>query len=218
MLMTGLCCSQNAVYPRVVPNTQQLFEYETVVFNCEGPVTGWRVMKQIKAGETICAANWDTSTEPCTIKPAFTSDSGTYWCEAGEKRSSSINITVTAGSVILVSPALPVIEGESVTLSCRQKGSSNLTAEFYKDGFLIKRNSTGNMILQTVSKSDEGLYKCSISTTEESEESWLAVRAFHKDSPSTDVCCSHGTSLRISLIILLLALGSLVVLYYWRKR
>uniref|UniRef100_A0A671TNB0 Ig-like domain-containing protein n=1 Tax=Sparus aurata TaxID=8175 RepID=A0A671TNB0_SPAAU len=80
-------------------------------------------------------------------------------------------------SVILESPVLPVVERDAVTLSCRKKKtSSNLTADFYKDGLLIRSSSTGEMTIHRVSKSDEGLYKCRISGAGESPESWLAVR------------------------------------------
>uniref|UniRef100_A0AAZ1X115 Ig-like domain-containing protein n=1 Tax=Oreochromis aureus TaxID=47969 RepID=A0AAZ1X115_OREAU len=80
------------------------------------------------------------------------------------------------GSVILESPAVPVMEGEDVTMSCRNKTTfSSFTAEFYKDGLPIRNSSTGYMTIGRVSKSDEGLYKCSISGAGESPESWLTV-------------------------------------------
>ncbi|KAK1889923.1 Sialoadhesin [Dissostichus eleginoides] len=107
-------------------------------------------------------------------------DSGDYWCEAGGKKSNYVNVIITAGSVILESPVLPVMEGESVTLSCRHKTktSSILSADFYKDGRLIRSSSTStDLNICSVSKSDEGLYKCSIPDGGESPESRLAVRA-----------------------------------------
>ncbi len=83
----------------------------------------------------------------------------------------------SAGSVILESPALPVMEGHNVTLRCtNKKPSFKLTADFYKDGVLIMSSFTGNMTIHSVSKSDEGLYKCSISGAGGSPVSWLNVR------------------------------------------
>ncbi|XP_045919983.1 sialoadhesin-like [Micropterus dolomieu] len=124
-----------------------------------------------------CSNSTVTSALICIIDNAFASDSGKYWCEAGGgERSNTVNITVTAGPVILESPVLPVMEGEAVTLSCRQKKMSSLDAHFYKDGLLIGNSSTGNMTIHNVSKSDEGLYKCNISGAGESPESRLAVR------------------------------------------
>eukprot|EP00063_Salmo_salar_P048166 XP_014023001.1 PREDICTED: low affinity immunoglobulin gamma Fc region receptor II-like isoform X1 [Salmo salar] len=82
-----------------------------------------------------------------------------------------------AGAVILESPALPVTEGDSVTLRCRYQGTlSDLTAVFYKDGSLIRAETTGEMTIPAVSKSDEGLYKCTNSEGE-SPESWMTVTA-----------------------------------------
>ena len=87
------------------------------------------------------------------------------------------NLCFPAGSVILESPVLPVMEGNDVTLSCRNKTtSSNLTADFYKDGRLIRSSSTGEMTIHSVSWSDEGLYKCDISGAGGSPESWLGKK------------------------------------------
>ncbi|XP_069031667.1 low affinity immunoglobulin gamma Fc region receptor II-like isoform X2 [Embiotoca jacksoni] len=80
------------------------------------------------------------------------------------------------GAVILESPALPVSEGAAVTLRCKAKRNSfNHKFHFSKDGHSITSNSTGQMTIHRVSKSDEGLYKCSISGGEESSGSWLVV-------------------------------------------
>ncbi|XP_031158506.1 uncharacterized protein LOC116052120 [Sander lucioperca] len=171
----------DAYFPQVVPNRQQHFEYESIVVSCEGleGLTGWRVMRKIQGVIKICSSTWSTSTEPCKINNAFpASDSGEYWCEMGVKKSNTVNITVNAGSVILDSPVLTVMEGEAVTLSCRQKQTStNLTTQFFKDGHFMEKSSTGIMTIHNVSKSFKGLYKCRISGVGDSPESWLAVRA-----------------------------------------
>ncbi len=86
-----------------------------------------------------------------------------------------------AGDVILVSPAVPVMEGDNVSLYCKNKmADSNLPADFYKDGLLSMTGYQGNFTINSVSKSHEGLYKCSISGTRESAESWLTVRGKRK--------------------------------------
>uniref|UniRef100_A0A8C4GGV8 Ig-like domain-containing protein n=1 Tax=Dicentrarchus labrax TaxID=13489 RepID=A0A8C4GGV8_DICLA len=181
-LLGALHQEADSVSLRVDPNKLQFFEYEPLTFHCEGfsGSTGWKFVRQSKGEVPSCKSNSKvTSTgSSCTIINVYPDDSGEYWCEDGErKRSNSINITVTAGSVILESPALPVMEGKTVTLSCRNKTtSSNLTAGFYKDGLLMGSSSTGEMIIHSVSRSDEGLYKCKISGAGESAESWLAVR------------------------------------------
>ncbi|XP_042257870.1 uncharacterized protein LOC121889740 [Thunnus maccoyii] len=75
------------------------------------------------------------------------------------------------------SPVLPVTEGAAVTLRCRKnKTSFDLKADFYRDGLLIRSNSTGEMTINNVSKSDEGCYKCSISGAGESAGRWLSVK------------------------------------------
>ena len=81
--------------------------------------------------------------------------------------------------MILESPVLPVQEGDDVTLRCMTSdatSSVNLTVEFYKEGLLIGRSSTGDLTIHKVCKSDEGAYKCNIAGAGESPDSWLAVR------------------------------------------
>ena len=77
--------------------------------------------------------------------------------------------------MILQSPVLPVMEGEDLTLTCKTKTSSNLPAGFYKDGSFIRTEPAGHMTIHHVSRSDEGLYKCHISSVGESPPSWVSV-------------------------------------------
>nr|XP_024654778.1 uncharacterized protein LOC105940570 [Maylandia zebra] len=133
---------------------------------------GWTLRRNTsKQQRTQCGADWGKSAGSfCNISYIYTSHSGVYWCESREGPiSNMVNLTVTGGSVILQSPVLPVMEGDDVTLLCKNKtGPSNLPAAFYKDGSLIGNESTGHMTIQHVSRSDEGLYKCDISGHEES--------------------------------------------------
>ncbi|XP_078132146.1 low affinity immunoglobulin gamma Fc region receptor II-a-like [Sander vitreus] len=226
---------------RIVPTRLQLFEYESVHFTCEGfnVSAGCRV-RTIKELIPKCSNDTVTSTVTCSIDFAFPSDSGEYWCEAGGgKRSNTVNITVTAGSVILESPALPVMEGEAVTLSCRTKltSFSSLITHFYKDGRLIGSSPTGNLTIESVFKSHDGRYKCNISGAGESPESRLAVRAKtastisqspNEEPPSVDSDPPHPQSpnnrprafilLWITLMVLMVALVLVVVGFLHMRR
>ncbi|KAL4008311.1 hypothetical protein ACER0C_002163 [Sarotherodon galilaeus] len=76
------------------------------------------------------------------------------------------------------------MEGDDVTLLCKTKTTpSNLPAAFYKDGSLIRKQPTGHMTIQHVSRSDEGLYKCDISGHGESPSSWITVTGEHTTTP-----------------------------------
>ncbi|XP_038839870.1 Fc receptor-like protein 5 [Salvelinus namaycush] len=165
----------------VSPDRSQFFEYESVSLSCEvqGNSAGWRLKRHTVSGErSDCGRNWGKPEGSSCIVSLMPSDSGVYWCESGSgEHSNAVNITVPAGAVILESPALPVTGGDSVTLRCRNRGTpSNLTADFYKDGSLIRNETTGEMTIPAVSKSDEGLYKCTNSEGE-SPESWMTVTA-----------------------------------------
>lgn len=82
--------------------------------------------------------------------------------------------------MVLVVPVQPVMEGEAVTLHCMNKITSNVTADFYKDGVFIGRSAAESMTIHTVYKSDEGLYKCVISGAGQSTERRLTVRGERK--------------------------------------
>ncbi|XP_035772395.1 low affinity immunoglobulin gamma Fc region receptor III-like [Neolamprologus brichardi] len=217
-LMILLCAHDpDAVSLLVVPNRLQFLEYESVTFHCEG-VDYCEVVQKYKGKVKSCnKTNERTPTgSSCTIKNVYTDDSGEYWYETGGRtRSNIIILSVTAGPVILESPAVPVLMEETVTLSCRNKtASSNLTADFYKDGRLIYQSSTGNIAIHRVSKSDEGLYKCSISGAGESPQSWLKV---------TDM--THSSSAATPWIIATILVSALLVTVglhhfgkgYWKR-
>nr|XP_046174379.1 Fc receptor-like protein 5 isoform X2 [Oncorhynchus gorbuscha] len=186
LLSTLVYCSlgQGGVlsYPAslsVSPDRSQFFKLESVALSCEvqGNSTGWRLKRSTVSGErSDCGRKWGKPQGSSCIVSLIPSDSGVYWCESGSgEHSNAVNITVHAGAVILESPALPVTEGDSVTLSCRyQVTPSDLTADFYKDGSLIRAETTGEITIPAVSKSDEGLYKCTNSEGE-SPESWMTV-------------------------------------------
>ncbi|XP_078020050.1 Fc receptor-like protein 5 isoform X2 [Epinephelus lanceolatus] len=167
-LLNSYAQKSDAAFLRITPDRLQHFKYESVSFDCEGPdgSTKLRVIKNTEEFDPACHITQTSSGSSCTIRRVYPSDSGEYWCETeGGERSNSVNISVTE-------------EGNNVTLTCRNKTtSSNLTAGFYKDGLLIRSSSTGEMTIHSVSKSDEGLYKCHISGAGESPESWMAVRA-----------------------------------------
>ncbi|XP_071234984.1 Fc receptor-like protein 5 isoform X3 [Salvelinus alpinus] len=166
----------------ISPDRSQFFKFESVSLSCEvqGNSTGWRVVRNTERGNlSECNTDWGKQQGSSCNVSLIPSHSGVYWCESGSgEHSNAVNITVhvyTDGAVILESPALPVTEGDSVTLRCRYKGTlSNLTTDFYKDGSLIRNATTGEMTIPAVSKSDEGLYKCT-NSEEESPESWMTV-------------------------------------------
>ncbi|XP_044198117.1 Fc receptor-like protein 5 [Thunnus albacares] len=209
----------------IVPNRLQFFQYESVTFHCEefDGSAGCKRVHESKGKIPPCGTNRTKSAgSSCDIPNVYPDDSGEYWCEAGGGRNSSINITVTGGSVILESPVHPVMEGETVTLRCRNKTTSaNLPADFYKDGLFIRTEPTGNMTIYSVSKSDEGLYKCNISGAGESPESWLAVRGdsfiishpdLHTDThPPSDHWCHIYHVLRVVFAFAMVASLLLVV-------
>ncbi|MEQ2301637.1 hypothetical protein AMECASPLE_038147 [Ameca splendens] len=138
----------------------------------------WRVMRKLyqMSPENVPEA-CSNPAPSCTIHLTFERHSGEYWCENDEgERSRAVNISVTAGPVILNISAQPVKEGSDVTLRCINKNTEKThISDFYKNGSHLGIYYKTGLTLSKVSKSDEGLYKCSISGAGESPESWLAV-------------------------------------------
>ncbi|XP_065326098.1 low affinity immunoglobulin gamma Fc region receptor II-like [Pelmatolapia mariae] len=173
----------------VSPSSSQFFIRDFVSLSCEedDSSAGWTLRRNTsKQQRTQCGDGWgEAAGSSCNISYIYTSDSGVYWCESREGPiSNMVNLTVTGGSVILQSPVLPVMEGDDVTLLCKTKTTpSNLPAAFYKDGSLIRKQPTGHMTIQHVSRSDEGLYKCDISGHGESPSSWITVTDKHTTTP-----------------------------------
>ncbi|XP_060771403.1 obscurin-like [Neoarius graeffei] len=158
------------------PNRTQHFTNDSLSLSCnstdQSRSTGWTVRRYTHSkGVLDCS--------PCKISSLSTSYTGVYWChsESGENRN-PVNITVQDGDVILESPVHPVSEGHPQTLRClyRNPKPSNLQADFYKDGSVLQTQTTGEMIIHKVSKSDEGFYHCKHPERGESLKSWVSVR------------------------------------------
>ncbi|XP_075307650.1 high affinity immunoglobulin gamma Fc receptor I-like isoform X1 [Odontesthes bonariensis] len=179
-LSSLLCCTTIRAGLTVSPSSSQFFLRDSVSLSCEEDHSsaGWTLRRNTSRETRTQCDDWgEAAGSSCKISYMFPSDSGVYWCEPREgAASNSISLTVSGGSVILQSPVLPVMEGGDVTLSCRTKTPpSNLPADFYKDGSLIRAEPTGHMTLHHVTSSDEGLYRCSISGHGESPPSWISV-------------------------------------------
>ncbi|XP_033984214.1 low affinity immunoglobulin gamma Fc region receptor II-c-like [Trematomus bernacchii] len=161
----------------VTPSSSQVFTGEPVSLRCEDASDGWTVRRNTSRERRTECEDWGRSAgSSCNISSMDPLDSGEYWCESTEgSTSNTITITVSGGSVILQSPALPVMKGDDVTLTCRTKMADPPSADFYKDGVSIRTESDGHMTLPHVNRSDEGLYKCRVQNEGESPESRLSV-------------------------------------------
>ncbi|XP_028262708.1 high affinity immunoglobulin gamma Fc receptor I-like [Parambassis ranga] len=167
---------------KVSPSSSQLFRGDSVSLSCEedDSSAGWTLRRNTTRGQ-VSQCGQDGFGEPagssCKMGYVVPGDSGVYWCESRQgQTSSSINLTVSGGAVILQSPVLPVMEGDPVTLTCTTRPpASTLPAAFYKDGSLLSTQPAGHMTILHVSSSDEGLYSCDISGHGESPPSWISV-------------------------------------------
>ncbi|XP_063324779.1 low affinity immunoglobulin gamma Fc region receptor II-like [Pelmatolapia mariae] len=188
----------------VSPSSSQFFKGAFVSLSCEedDSSAGWTLRRNTSRDTRAECEEWGKpSGSSCNIS-VLPLDNGVYWCESREGPiSNMVNLTVTGGSVILQSPVLPVMEGDDVTLLCKTNTTpSNFPAAFYKDGSLIRKQPTGHMTIQHVSRSDEGLYKCDISGHGESPSSWITVTgSLTSPSPPPPQCSSPPLSVLVSV-------------------
>ncbi|KAM9718082.1 uncharacterized protein ACNS7B_021517 isoform 2-T2 [Menidia menidia] len=216
-----MCCTAHQAALTVSPSSSQFFSGASVSLSCEedGSSAGWTVRRNSSRGtRTQCGPDWGRLTgSVCRISGLFERDSGAYWCESGGGAAGpSTPLTVSGGPVILQSPVLPVMEGGALTLSCtaRVPPSSPTAALFYKDGSLIRTEPTGHMTLQPVSRSDEGLYSCSIGG-DRSPSSRVRVTAFTPPGSPPLVSEWLVVGCVCSVVFLVLVL---VLVLLWRRR
>ncbi|XP_051756247.1 uncharacterized protein LOC127516027 isoform X2 [Ctenopharyngodon idella] len=166
--------------PNINPSRSQHFHTDSLSLSCEGQSSsGWRLRRYSKRPENCSSFDWGSETGSTRrISSLKTSDTGVYWCqsESGE-HSQPVNITVHDGDVILDTSVYPVTEGDSITLRCLQRSTnaSNLRAVFYYDRSLLQTQTTGQMIIPTVTKSHEGFYYCKLQEGGKSPKSWISV-------------------------------------------
>ncbi|KAI5104668.1 Fc receptor-like protein 5, partial [Silurus meridionalis] len=166
----------------ISPSRTQHFTHESLSLSCEDQSnsTGWTVRRYTDSKRMLDCSWWGSVTgSTCSISFLSTSYTGVYWCESESgENSNPVNITVHDGDVILESSVHPVTEGHPLTLRClyHNTNPSNLRADFYKDGSVVQNQTTGEMIIHKVSKSDEGFYHCKHPERGASLNSWISVR------------------------------------------
>ncbi|XP_053339430.1 Fc receptor-like protein 5 [Clarias gariepinus] len=194
------------------PNRIQHFTKGSLSLSCkdQNNSTGWTVRRYKQNNTVSDCSQWGSVTEStCNISSLSTSYTGVYWCESESgENSNPVNITVHDGDVILESPVHPVTEGHPLTLRCLDRHTKplNLRADFSKDGSVLQNQTTGEMIIHKVSKSDEGFYHCKHPERGESLKNWVSVRRSSSSGGSVLVAVGLGISFIILLIIIILLL------------
>ncbi|XP_053089219.1 Fc receptor-like protein 5 [Pangasianodon hypophthalmus] len=196
------------------PSRTQHFTKDSLSLSCEDQSnsTGWTVRRYTHSEGVLECSRWGLVTgSTCKISFLSTSHTGVYWCESESgENSNPVNITVHDGDVILESPVHPVTEGHPLTLRClyRNTKPSNLRADFYKDESVLQTQTTGEMIIYNISKSDEGFYHCKHPERGESPKSWLSVR---RSGPSVGTV---GMAVGLKLGLFFIGLLTIIILLW----
>ncbi|XP_056606859.1 uncharacterized protein LOC130424901 [Triplophysa dalaica] len=204
----------------VWPDRRQHLRGEKFSLRCsvnDGNSTGWMLLR-LQGGVVSSGClqfNGTESTgrpEECGFTDIDSKNSGLYWCQGPDidQKSNSVNITVSYGEVHLLSPVLPVMKGDSVTLQCNVKLYEFNQIIFYKNGVKVLSQRGTQMTIENVTQADEGFYKCAIAnSTLESLENRLSVRE-NSTADSSDEKPSSGSLVWLSVLCIILVL--LVVL------
>ncbi|XP_053199139.1 uncharacterized protein LOC128383558 [Scomber japonicus] len=171
----------SALTLKVSPDRVQHFTSDSVSLSCEGNFIKWRVRSFPKDPYLIFRTDcfyWRSMTESTCNIDRLQQRHAVFWCESGSGEfSNAVNITRLDPYIILVSPVHPVTEGESVILGCKLRTGELLSnVSFYQNDKLIQNDTSRELNISAVSKSDEGFYKCKYSGNE-SPQSWMSVQA-----------------------------------------
>ncbi|XP_053485599.1 Fc receptor-like protein 5, partial [Ictalurus furcatus] len=197
------------------PSRTQHFTADSLSLSCEdqSDSTGWTV-RGYTHNEAVSDCS-SVSGSTCNISSISTSHTGVYWCQSESgRRSNPVNITLHNGSVILESPVHPVTEGRPLTLRCLHRNSkiSDSGVDFYKDDSVLQSQTTGEMTISTVSKSDEGFYHCKHPERGESPKSWVSIRVSASAGSNAVII---GLSLAFLFVILMIIL---ILLLHFKKK
>uniref|UniRef100_A0A4W6CF26 Ig-like domain-containing protein n=1 Tax=Lates calcarifer TaxID=8187 RepID=A0A4W6CF26_LATCA len=121
------------------PNRSQFFQYDSITLSCAVPTNAsvW-ILKRNTSSQISqpCSSGWGVPQgSSCTIQGAYPTDSGEYWCES-ERGEQWIVDCFSGDAVILESPALPVTEGDNVTLRSKHGNTQSK----------VTQNSTGEQM------------------------------------------------------------------------
>ncbi|XP_028329625.1 uncharacterized protein LOC114480037 isoform X3 [Gouania willdenowi] len=206
--------NHHSVSLKVSPGRTQHFVSDSVLLTCEGNATNSRVMFYTDYGSLYHCSTWGEENGPVCKVTDQQPVKAVFWCESELGFSNAVNITrQKIDGIILVSPVHPVTEGELVTIGCQMRtGHALSTVSFYKDDKLVQSDGGAEMTISTVSKSDEGFYKCQ-SSGKESPQSWISIK-----SGSTPEGSSPHILLFVGLVFgLLLIILLLVLLFCYKK-
>ncbi|XP_072314781.1 uncharacterized protein [Eucyclogobius newberryi] len=173
----------------VSPDRAQHFTDDVITLSCGFNSTGAdRTLYRSFYNNTITTQQCDNYKSKDKSKCEFRLRDKTravFWCESGSgEMSNAVNISVHS-DIILLSPVRAVMEGQSVSLSCKLRTGTFTSVQFYKNGSIIQNGTNPEFNISAVSRSDQGFYKCEgqrklWTKTVTSPESWMSIKSAAK--------------------------------------
>ncbi|KAK3545986.1 hypothetical protein QTP70_018820, partial [Hemibagrus guttatus] len=93
------------------------------------------------------------------------------------------------GNVLSVIPSVysKIDRQKQKSINSPSKKIPDSGVDFYKDDSILQNQTTGEMTISSVSKSDEGFYHCKHPERGESPKSWVSVRVLSYGKAATSV-------------------------------
>ncbi|XP_036058382.1 low affinity immunoglobulin gamma Fc region receptor II-b isoform X2 [Onychomys torridus] len=144
---------------KLEPPWIQVLREDSVTLKCEGTRNlGNDSTQWFHNGRSI-----SSQTHPSYTFKATANDSGVYQCQTGQTSlSNPVHLGVISDWLLLQTPQMVFLEGETVMLRCHSWRSKPLTrVTFYQNGKSVKfQHSSGNFSISKANHSHSGDYHC----------------------------------------------------------
>ncbi|KAM5177258.1 sialoadhesin [Callospermophilus lateralis] len=155
------------------PAGRNILPGDLVTFTCQvnSSYPGISSVQWFKDGELLKATG-----RVLQLSQAAWSDAGVYTCQAENSVGSLVSPPVSLHvfmAEVKVSPAGPILENQTVTLSCGtpKEAPSELRYSWYKNNVLLEEAHTSTLQLPSATRADTGFYFCEVQNTQGSERS-----------------------------------------------
>uniref|UniRef100_A0A8C9PN26 Sialoadhesin n=1 Tax=Spermophilus dauricus TaxID=99837 RepID=A0A8C9PN26_SPEDA len=163
-------------YPTPVlpsPTGRNILPGDLVTFTCQvnSSYPGISSVQWFKDGKLLKATG-----RVLQLSQAAWSDAGVYTCQAENSVGSSVSPPVSLHvfmAEVKVTPADPILENQTVTLSCGtpKEAPSELRYSWYKNNVLLEEAHTPTLQLPSATRADTGFYFCEVQNTQGIERS-----------------------------------------------
>ncbi|KAL0156144.1 hypothetical protein M9458_047390, partial [Cirrhinus mrigala] len=139
-------------------------EGRNLVLQVDDDLKDWACFALMGESSFPLGVNLDEKAKRAVILVALKeAERDTLWCKkkGTTLRSNAVTLKMTELMVMLVPPAVPVLQGETVALRCVVWGSPKLeSVVFYRNQTKLRSSPEGTYIITNTTQDDNGKYSC----------------------------------------------------------